>query len=1445
MNQPSTRKYPKLALAALFAASGGTVHSSYAALTELASSPLATSTSGTTVKPNIMFILDASGSMNADYIPDPVNPTGELGASASASFNCRNDSSGNNACARGDPPYYADKFNGLAYNPQFTYKAGVDFDGTSLGNQASPWTSVPVDRYDPSKNTINLITSFPEVGYCAVSGCANPRRNGIHNGTRFAYATPPKPAIATAITFSRSARTLTSTTNPGAQVQKGDVIDVIDAANPNGCIHRGVTVTVATATSFSYDYGDANAPACSPANVSFATVGYPEVTNPVDPAFRRNSFQTSSVTKPVATNAAVTVTFFNHGLVSGDVIDVTGDTTCATGTGGATVGAVTQETFTYASGKPNGQCATSLYTITRRLVNIRKSLSGTPFYFTLSPVEYCSDLHLTTCISATQPTGPYTFPAYVRYCKAGEAAKPPSIDPAKGPVCVDKFFAPSFLYPRYGLFTRGDIASTLASVSPDRPRRIDCVNAPNCTFTEEMTNFANWYAYYRRRIQAMKTSAGLSFLNMDDRYRVGFILIRPSTPVVSANLGNCTNGDGEFVPVNTFDAAQKKLFYCTFYGQKPSGGTPLRSALARVGRYYANKTDGINAGMTVDPVQYSCQQNFSILTTDGYWKGAGDAPGLDGRTQVGNQDGTLSPPLVTRESGTFDGGCPAGDPETTGGCANTLADVAMYYYRTDLRDASLGNATGALGADVATNNVTTNNVDKASWQHMVTFTIGLADGLMTWQRDYQTASDGDFKNITSGAANCFWAPGQPCNWPTPAADTPTALDDLWHAAVNGRGIYFHASDPGSLVGGLNGALLGVTTLTGASSAAATSSPNLTQDENLVFTTNYSTGDWSGTLHAFRVDVATGTIPANPIWKGEDQLDTMNPAQRDIRTFDSTAGDKLKPFTYARLTADEKQAVDNLCLAPAKLSQCANLTAADQSTLNNGNTIVEFLRGSKNNLGTLLRDRKHVLGDTVNATPAFVHVPPFNFGDAVVPSYSTFKNDNAKRQGMLYVGANDGMLHAFNTDVGNEVWAYVPRMLIKRLYLLADVNYVHNHAFFVDGSPIFMDAFFGGSWHTVLVGGLNAGGRGFYALDVTNPAAPRALWEFCNDPNLCSRFDEDVGFSYGNPIVTKRNGEWVVLLTSGYNNLSSGPGSGKEFLYVLRLSTGELIEKIPTNAGTPDTPGGLAKIAAFADNFQLDNTTKFVYGGDLLGNFWRFNLTTSPAGVLALGTLTDANGRPQPVTTRPELGVIKGFPVVFIGTGRFLGLTDLTDPASLRPPQSGAYQQTLYAFKDTGAPLGNLRTSGNLVQQVLSARDATTRTATNNPVDWTTKNGWFVDFNPGNASPGERVVLDPLLTLGTLTLFSTVPSPDACSTGGDSWLYQFSYDTGTYVPTSIAQTVGRMVPKNPIEGFVIVRLPAGNLKVIATDAIGRNPIFDVPLSKGQQVGRRIGWREITR
>jgi type IV pilus assembly protein PilY1 len=1423
--------------------------SAAAAPIDLATTPIGTATSGTVVKPNVMFILDASGSMNADYVPDPVNPIGELGADSQHSFNCRTDSNDTNACQRGDPPYHADRFNGLAYNPQFTYRAGVNADGSSRGDQRN-WQRVPVDNYDATvrfngSNQVDITSAIPEIGYCAVDNCDNPRRNGIHNGTTFAYAAPPRAAFPNPISFTRSGHVVTSAVNPGVQV--GDVIDVVSAANPANCINRAVRVASATQAGFTYEYGEGDTPVCTPGRVSFSVVGYPEPANGL-----RDTIQTAQLLKPVPTRAAVTVTFQNHGLIPGDVIEVTGGANCTTGAAGALVGTVTANTFTYNAVTANGQCGAAVYTIKRRPANIRKAMNGAPFYFTLSPTEYCSDLHLTTCIAATAPTGNFTFPAYVRYCSSDAFATqaPPVTVNAGQPACIDKYSAKTFpcgnaqcgpyVYPRYGLFTRGDIAP--GGSYAGRPARTDCVNAPVCNGAEEMTNYANWFSYYRRRIQAMKSAAGLAFQNVDERYRVGFILIKPSAPVVSASLGNCASGSGEFVPVDSFSATQKQLFYCTLYSQQPNGGTPLRSALARVGRYYAHKTDGINAGMSVDPVQYSCQQNYALLTTDGYWKSTGGAPALDGNSPVGNQDNNLNDPqkLVSIAAGTYDGGCPDGLVDTIGGCANTLADVAMYYYRTDLRDNSLGNATGALGTDVSANNVPQNADDPATWQHMVTFTVGLADGLMTWQKDYQTAATGDFKAITSQASGCFWSGSGKCQWPVPAADTPSALDDLWHAAVNAHGSYFHASDPQSLAEGLSTSLARVNVVNGAASGATPSTPNFTSTDNFIFGTGYVTGDWTGTLHASTVTLDDkGNLVIAEQWRAEDALDGRSPAGRIINTFSDQTQGRLKPFTYDNLTATEKQWLDNVCVPPARLSQCANLTAADRATLNRGQTIVDFIRGSAAGAGKLVRARKHVLGDIANSSPAFVRVPLFQFADAVRPSYSDFKAQNANRRGMVYVGANDGMLHAFDATTGAEVWAYVPRMLIRKLPLLADVNYSRNHTFFVDGTPAVMDAYFGGSWHTVLVAGLNAGGRGYFALDVTNPSAPQALWEFCSD--VCAAADADLGYTYGNPIITKRNGEWVALLASGYNNVN--PGTGRELLYVVRLSSGEIIERLFTGTGTADTPSSLSKISAFADDFIRDNTTQFVYGGDLAGQLWRFDLTTSPGGVLAMANLTDATGRPQPITTRPEIGVIRNSRVVFVGTGRLLSLTDVPDPATLTPRSNAAYQQSLYAIKDTGAPQGNVRAS--LVPQTITTPSADTRSSTNNPVDWTAKSGWVVDFNPANTSPGERVTLDPVLTVGTLTVFTNVPNPDACTVGGQSWVYSFDYQTGSYVSTSPGHLLAQRMKDSVTVGFVIVNVPNAGLKAVATNAFRRNPTFDVPIAGSLARGRRIGWREITR
>lgn len=933
--------------------------------------------------------------------------------------------------------------------------------------------------------------------------------------------------------------------------------------------------------------------------------------------------------------------------------------------------------------------------------------------------------------------------------------------------------------------------------------------------TDERTNFANWYSYYRTRIQMMKTAVGRAFKDIDESYRVGFSTI---------NYTGTSNTNSEFLDVNDFDQTQKTNWYSKLYAISPNSGTPLRAALSKAGRIYAGK-----AG--TDPVQYSCQQNFAILSTDGYWNG-GAGYQMDGSTAIGNQDGGAAAPMhdALDES-------------------NTLADVAMYYYQTDLRTTGNNNCTGALGdgVNVCENNVPGAGVDINSKQHMTTFTLGLGvDGTLNYTDDYLSASSGDYYEISQGTKY----------WPRPAADGPTAIDDLWHTAVNGRGVYYSAKNPDSLVSGLGKALAGVSARTGSSAAAATSNLEPVAGDNYVYIALYRTVNWDGDLQAKTIDPSTGTISDTAIWSAQSRLDTKVTSindSRNIYTFDSTSSNKLKSFSWANLTVAEKAHFDNMCSSPVRLSQCPNLTTAQQTAVS-GENLVKFIRGQNGyedeagNTDRLYRDREHVLGDMISSQPVYVKKPPFAYSD---DNYSTFRDTTqANRAPHVYVAANDGMLHAFNGENGDEEWAYIPPMLLPNLYKLADTNYATNHQYYVDGSPTVGDicpnapssTCSGSQWKTILVGGLNAGGRGYYALDITNPSTPKALWNFSNVN------DPDLGYTFGNPIITKRHdGRWVVVFTSGYNNVSGGDGKG--YLYVLNANTGALLEKISTNIGDTTTPSGLAKIEAWVTN-TTNNTAKRFYGGDLLGNVWRFDIddVTLPSGkeavrIAELGKI-DIPGL-QPITIKPELSEITAggntYAVVSIATGRYLGISDLSDDS----------QQSIYTFKDnlTGTGLGKVRQSGVLVKQTLTtftaANGQLSRTSSTNAVNWANTSGWYVDLNPNNESPGERVNVDMQQQLGLLTVAANVPNANACTVGGYAWLYHFDYKTGQYIQSAQGGAVGTRLGNNAlVAGIKTIKLNTGKTVTIVTDTAGGISSNDNPTSTpGGGSAKRVSWREL--
>ncbi|WP_147376775.1 pilus assembly protein [Noviherbaspirillum saxi] len=891
----------------------------------------------------------------------------------------------------------------------------------------------------------------------------------------------------------------------------------------------------------------------------------------------------------------------------------------------------------------------------------------------------------------------------------------------------------------------------------------------------------------------------------------------------------------------------------------------------------------------------------------------------------------------------------------SGGTLDTLADVAAYYYSTDLRSSVSADGTGTCDGPViapatipnnlCTDNVPSNGRDVAATQHMTTFTLGLgAQGQMIYapidKKDYWNDGSGDFYDVkqgtTANASNgiCSWQSSGSCNWPTPSADSSANIDDLWHAAINGRGTYFSAKDPVTLTTSLTNTLEAIinTPRPGTAAAAASSNPNVSASDNYVFSSSYRSVEWFGELIRQRISdsgaltaqnwsamklldcaMTTWTPSTNYVvgavfrhgdsprcysvttaYTTGDSFGTADTANTSIvnvdeaadtktaieaptsRTIYTKAGSVLIPFTWPSIQAaglssyftkptiayvSESVGLSQFCSTGGT---CLSAAAQDNTTVASGGAageaLVNFLRGERTNEGGFFRKRTHVLGDIVASEARYVQAPLFEYADA---NYSQFKANNLSRAGSVYVGANDGMLHAFDATNGKELWAYIPSLVLPNLYKLADKNYASKHQFFVDGTPETGDicpnapasACTASEWRTILVGGLNRGGKGYYALDITNPASPALLWEFTH---------AQLGYSYGNPKITKlKDGTWVVLVASGYNNAD---GAGR--LFVLNAKTGALIgDPILTSAGTAATPSGVARISAHVVSPLTDNTTSAAYGGDTLGNLWRFDINgdigASGRDAHRLITLVDENGAAQPITVRPLEATINGKPVVFAGTGRYLGTSDVANTA----------MQSFYAVKDNldATSYASPRAGGsNFVKQTLTAgkcpsgtprtvctAEQLVRTSSKNPVDWTTKNGWYIDF----VTPGERSVSDPSLGLGTLLFTTITPQATSVSACGDtensspSFVYALDYLTGGAVEGAnnvSGVSVGSGLVTRPVmirqtDGTVraLIRTSGGGSAAAGSTDQGNTIVIDPTIRRsGGTDTRRVSWRELT-
>lgn len=925
-------------------------------------------------------------------------------------------------------------------------------------------------------------------------------------------------------------------------------------------------------------------------------------------------------------------------------------------------------------------------------------------------------------------------------------------------------------------------------------------------------NVANWFSYYRTRMLMAKSGLMNAFSNLDSTYRIGFGSINanassdiPTTPASYSfddstyRGGSETNSLAVVQPFgNGSDGTWKAKFWTWINNESPNGNTPLRKALEAVGEYFQSdqpwKTFEGETGYKSDasnPV-LACRQSYTILTTDGFWNGSSP--------DVGNQDGvdgsTIQDP--NGQPHKYVAAAPYTDSQD-----NTLADVAMKFWKNDLR------------SDID-NEVPTNSADMAFWQHMVTFTLGMgfipndADGnpidsttvasLLTWAQADDSANDG----IASKPASLMWG-----GWPVPTSNSVNNIADLVHAGVNGHGGFYSATDPTSFVAGIQTALDRASERAGSGSGVAANSTQL-QSNSAVYQAIYHTVEWTGELRAFPI-TADG-LSKTLLWDAAQMMPAA--ADRNIQTWNPSTNTMVAFKNNSDGTP------------PTGLSSDTALGADPASQAK----MVDWLRGShadeQSNGGTL-RNRTIILGDIVDSQPVYVGKVDanqfsgrsFTGSDSFVTTYANTVNSANNQEGRsprLYVASNDGMLHGFNADTGVETFAFLPAAVITHgIAKAAQPDYgkdTNPHQFFNDGQLTVADAYIdegtGASWHTILVGTTGRGSaRAVYALDVTDPANVKVLWERSADDGGSN--SDYIGQITGKPIIAQvvdANGDdtWVVLIGNGYN-------SAKDTAALLQFNLQDGTLHVHT-AGTA-TGNGLATPAVWLSN-PSNGLSDVAYAGDLKGNVWKFSLVSYGTDSKGNGTITgtpdsagslvyvakDDSGNRQPITAGMLIGQDPDTSDLwlFFGTGRYLSSDDITDTSVQTwyglVVEKGSTSSTMTAVTEdsTRSDLAERKVIAQSAGSTVTKDGKTivtspTRVVSLAPgldpstpaIDGTS--GWYIDLlAPTAYTPvGERMVI-PNQFSGTMILgTSIVPkSDDLCNPSGTSWLNLIDPFTGT-------------------------------------------------------------------
>jgi type IV pilus assembly protein PilY1 len=779
-----------------------------------------------------------------------------------------------------------------------------------------------------------------------------------------------------------------------------------------------------------------------------------------------------------------------------------------------------------------------------------------------------------------------------------------------------------------------------------------------------------------------------------------------------------------------------------------------------------------------DPILYSCQRNFILGIGDTHSHADANVARTD--TPAGgsepampsavSSDTSVNAVTATNRVGTIQGIANLGTARPWGAGSNNntalMAGLAYDSHTMDIRPdvASQPKTIGKQTIDTYWLDVQEYQELRANNQFMLAAKYGgfaVPDGYEPYSR-------------TTALPEAWWSTsGDVLN--TTNNDSPTTQPRPDN--------YFLAGAPDKMVAGLNTAFGDIaSSLTQTSTGAALSSPQVTALGNTSFSSLYDASNWTSEIRRDTLTLPDTGPPTTVVqwsfpgtaatqfgnsgWNTDRRIVTWNPS--------AASGGTGVPFRIASLSASQVSALDTPYRTGDDSADFLNYLRG-QRTHEQASTATSSSRA--------YRTRASLLGDIVDSKLVPIGKPSFPYREDFNPGYRAFKTAWENRPTVVYVGANDGMMHAINAADGTELFAYVPSAVFRGpngtpaedgLAALGNPSYVHRY--FVNSTPSVFDidlsntvgvtAGTAPNWRSVLVGGLGKGGKSYYAIDVTDPAsmtteaavASKVLWEFT---------DPDLGFTYDGPVIAKTSKYgWVFVFPSGYNN-----ADGRGYLFFVNPRTGALLEKVTTGVGTSTVQAGLAYANGYVPRYG-EQMIDSIYAGDLLGNVWRLDVTAASGNYPApelFARLTDSNGNGQPVSSRPviETDLDSRNRYVFIGTGRLLDTSDITSTR----------RQAFYALRDGNNVRFNRSTDPGMTLPITPAMlSQITDPLVGAP--GVPAIGWYLnqDYVDGL---GWRSISRPNASYAPLVLFTSILMTNAnvCEPSGQSRIYGLRFSTG--------------------------------------------------------------------